>query len=54
MRAINHDGLTGNIVFNSKGDPVSAKYFIIQITSADSAKWGDNKVVKVMDVKPPA
>jgi len=53
VRAITTDGLTGHIAFNGKGDPVSAKYFIIQITSADPAKWVENKVCKVLDVKPP-
>ena len=32
---------------------ITAKYFIIQITNPDPAKWTENKVSKVLDVKPP-
>jgi branched-chain amino acid transport system substrate-binding protein len=54
VRAIqNFKGITGTINFNSKGDLATAKYFIIQIISADPAKWGENKVAQVLDIKPP-
>ena len=54
VRAIqNFHGITGTINFNSKGDLATAKYFIIQIISADPAKWGENKVSQVLDIKPP-
>jgi branched-chain amino acid transport system substrate-binding protein len=46
-------GLTGNITFDSKGDPVVAKYFVLQVGSSDPAKWGENKSVKTLDIPAP-
>lgn len=46
-------GITGTINFNSKGDLTSAKYFIIQVTSADPAMWNDNKIDQTLDIAPP-
>ena len=34
--------------------PVPAKYFVIRILSSDPAKWGDNKLVKTLNIKPPS
>jgi len=54
VRAIKaYDGITGVIDFNAKGDLVKAKYFIIQVTSADPVKWSMNKIDKVLDIEPP-
>ncbi len=49
----NFKGITGTINFDEKGDPVKAKYFIIQVLSADPAKWGENKVVKTLEIAAP-
>jgi branched-chain amino acid transport system substrate-binding protein len=46
-------GITGTMNFNAKGDLTKAKYFIIQVTSADPAKWADNKIDKTLDIAPP-
>ncbi len=46
-------GITGTINFNSKGDLTSAKYFVIQVTSADPAQWSNNKVDQTLDIAPP-
>jgi branched-chain amino acid transport system substrate-binding protein len=46
-------GITGTINFNSKGDLTTAKYFVIQVTSADPAMWNDNKIDKTLDIAPP-
>jgi branched-chain amino acid transport system substrate-binding protein len=46
-------GITGAINFNSKGDLVQAQYFVIQVTSADPAKWADNTVAQTLNFKPP-
>ncbi len=46
-------GITGTINFNPKGDLTQAKYFIIQVTSADPAKWAENKIVKTIELAPP-
>jgi branched-chain amino acid transport system substrate-binding protein len=46
-------GITGTINFNSKGDLTSAKYFVIQVTSADPAMWNDNAIAQTLDIAPP-
>jgi branched-chain amino acid transport system substrate-binding protein len=46
-------GVTGANKFNSKGDPAVAKYFIIQVTSADPAQWANNKIDQTLDIAPP-
>ena len=54
VRALkDYKGITGTMNFNSKGDLVKAKYFIIQVTSADPEKWSSNKVDKTLDIAPP-
>jgi len=54
VRALkNFNGITGLINFNAKGDLTKAKYFIIQVTSADPAKWSVNKIDKILDIEPP-
>ncbi len=47
-------GITGTYTFNSIGDVTLAKYFIIQVKSADPAKWSENAVVQTLDIAPPA
>jgi branched-chain amino acid transport system substrate-binding protein len=55
VRALeNFPGITGTFTFNSVGDPVSAKYFIIQVKSSDPGKWGENAVVETLDIAPPS
>jgi branched-chain amino acid transport system substrate-binding protein len=49
----NHKGLTGTITFDEKGDPVKAKYFIFQVLTEDPAKWGDNKLIKTLEIEAP-
>jgi branched-chain amino acid transport system substrate-binding protein len=46
-------GITGVINFNAKGDLTTAKYFVIQVTSADPAQWNDNKIDQTLDIAPP-
>jgi branched-chain amino acid transport system substrate-binding protein len=46
-------GITGTINFNAKGDLVTAKYFVIQVTSADPANWSNNKIDQTLDIAPP-
>lgn len=46
-------GITGTINFNAKGDLTTAKYFVIQVTSADPANWNDNTVAETLDIAPP-
>jgi branched-chain amino acid transport system substrate-binding protein len=49
----NFKGVTGTVSLDEKGDPVKAKYIIIQVVSKDPEKWGDNKVVKTLDIPAP-
>lgn len=48
-----YTGITGTIKFNAKGDLVTAKYFVIQVTSENPDKWADNKIDKTLDIAPP-
>jgi branched-chain amino acid transport system substrate-binding protein len=47
-------GLTATYTFDTKGDPIPGVYFVIQIVSADPAKWGANKLVQKIEITPPA
>ena len=54
VRALkDYSGITGTINFNAKGDLTTAKYFVIQVTSADPAKWNDNTIDQTLDIAPP-
>lgn len=54
VRALkDYQGITGTINFNGKGDLVQAKYFVIQVISADPAKWNDNKIDQTLTIAPP-
>ncbi len=54
VRALSdYQGITGVVNFNSKGDLTQAKYFIIQVTSADPAQWSLNKIDQTLDIAPP-
>jgi len=46
-------GITGTLNFNSKGDLVKAKYFVIQVSSSDPAKWSENKISQTLELAPP-
>jgi branched-chain amino acid transport system substrate-binding protein len=46
-------GITGPVNFNSKGDLVKAKYFIIQVSSGDPAQWSANKIDQTLEIAPP-
>ncbi len=54
IRALkDYPGITGPINFNSKGDLVTAKYFVIQVVSSDPAKWADNTITETLSIAPP-
>ncbi len=46
-------GITGTITFDEKGDPAKARYFVINVVSDDPGKWGDNKLIKTLDIAAP-
>ena len=48
-----YDGITGKITFDAKGDLLNAKYFIIQVVSADPNKWNDNTIAETLTFAPP-
>jgi branched-chain amino acid transport system substrate-binding protein len=47
-------GITGTFTFNSIGDPATAQYFVIQVGSADPAKWSSNTITDTLNIAPPA
>jgi branched-chain amino acid transport system substrate-binding protein len=49
-----YPGITGTVTFNSIGDPLIAKYFVIQVGSPDPTKWSENTIVQTLDIAPPA
>lgn len=53
VRALDFHGITGNVTFNAKGDPIKARYFVIQVTTADPQKWVANRVAQTLDIAPP-
>jgi branched-chain amino acid transport system substrate-binding protein len=54
IRKVRHEGITGDIEFDGRGDRKRALYFVLQVASEDPEKWDQNKVVKQMIVGPPA
>ncbi|PKN92728.1 MAG: branched-chain amino acid ABC transporter substrate-binding protein [Chloroflexi bacterium HGW-Chloroflexi-6] len=55
IRALNvFAGITGDFTFNGVGDTTTAQYFVIQVKSADPAKWGENAVIETLDIAPPS
>ncbi len=54
IRKTKHEGITGSIEFDEKGDRKKAGYFVLQVVSDDPAKWGENKLIKRLEIAPPA
>jgi branched-chain amino acid transport system substrate-binding protein len=46
-------GVTGPISFDEKGDRKRARYFVFRIESANPSLWGENRLVKTIEVPPP-
>ncbi len=53
IRKAKHEGITGSIEFDEKGDRKKAGYFILQVASEDPAKWSGNKLIRRLDIAPP-
>jgi branched-chain amino acid transport system substrate-binding protein len=53
VRKTKHQGITGNVEFDEKGDPKTALYFVLQVASDDPAKWGTNKEIKRLEIAAP-
>ena len=50
VRKVKHNGITGNVEFDDKGDPKKATYLIYQV----GKDWKDNKLVKRLEIEAPA
>ncbi len=53
VRKVKYSGITGDIEFDGKGDRKKAGYFILEVVSADPAKWEQNKLLERKDIEPP-
>ena len=53
VRKTKLSGITGDIAFDSKGDRQKAQYFVLQVSSDDPQKWGDNKIIKQLTIAAP-
>lgn len=53
VRKVKHNGLTGNVEFDEKGDPKKALYFVMQVVSEDPGKWNSNEEVKRLEIPAP-
>ncbi len=54
VRAVkDYKGITGTINFNKNGDLTVAKYYVIQVASADPTKWSENPVAQTLEIAPP-
>jgi branched-chain amino acid transport system substrate-binding protein len=47
------EGLTSNITFDVKGDPLKAAYYLVKVTSADPLAWGKNEIVQTFEIDAP-
>jgi len=54
VRKVKHNGITGDIEFDSKGDRKRSNYFVLEVVSDNPEKWGDNKIVKQLAIAAPA
>jgi branched-chain amino acid transport system substrate-binding protein len=46
-------GITGTITFDWRGDPVSAPYYVIEVTSGNPDDWGANTLIATLDIPSP-
>jgi branched-chain amino acid transport system substrate-binding protein len=53
IRDVKYSGVTGTVDFDRKGDPKKALYFVLQVTSPDPQRWGENKEVKRLSIAAP-
>lgn len=53
IRALNIEGIAGNIAFDSIGDLPTAKYFIIKVNATSGDTWNTNEIVAELDFASP-
>jgi len=49
----NYQGLTGSISFDANGDRTEANYFVLKVLSADPTQWGNNTIIKEIQIPSP-
>jgi branched-chain amino acid transport system substrate-binding protein len=54
IRKVKYAGMTGTIEFDDKGDPKRASYYVLQVSSDNPEKWGENKEAKRLAIAAPA
>jgi branched-chain amino acid transport system substrate-binding protein len=54
IRKVKYSGMTGVIEFDDKGDPKKASYYIMQVSTDNPDKWGENKEAKRLAIAAPA
>ena len=53
IRKVKYTGMTGAIEFDDKGDPKKASYYVMQVSSDNPEKWGDNKEAQRLAIAAP-
>jgi branched-chain amino acid transport system substrate-binding protein len=53
VRKVKQEGITGHIEFDEKGDRKKAGYFILEVVSDNPANWGENKLLKRLEIAAP-
>jgi branched-chain amino acid transport system substrate-binding protein len=53
VRRTKHQGVTGEIEFDGRGDRRKALYVVRQVASQDPDRWSQNKIVKLVTAAPP-
>ena len=48
-----YQGLTGSITFDANGDRTEANYFVLKVGSADPTQWGNNAILKELQIPSP-
>jgi branched-chain amino acid transport system substrate-binding protein len=48
-----YQGITSNYSFDAIGDPEIGLYYIIKVTSADPAEWGNNELISAQKINSP-
>jgi branched-chain amino acid transport system substrate-binding protein len=54
IRKVKYTGMTGAIEFDDKGDPKKASYYVMQVSSDNPEKWGDNKEAQRLAIAAPS
>jgi len=53
IRTVKYTGVTGTVVFDKKGDPEKAVYFVLKVVSEDPQRWGENWELKRVIIAAP-